>query len=143
MPTNNPIIAPAGYAPAFAIGFSDQSGALSVVQSDLPLPVSLAAETPGAALQGQASASMLAGPFAPVPGRPVIITLAGTWQGDVQLERSIDGGATRHELTAGGLTWARFNDNACEPVWKEAEDGAELYLSISIASGTLTYRLAQ
>jgi len=59
MPNNNPITTPAGYAPAFAIGFSDQSGTLSIVQSDRPLPVSLLTDAPGAPLEGQASADVL------------------------------------------------------------------------------------
>ena len=128
MPANNPITTPAGYAPAFAIGFSDQSGALSIVQSDRPLPVSLSAEVPGSPLEGQASADMLAGPFTPVPGRPVVLTLTGTWVGTVQIERSTDSGTSRHKLTAGGYSWGDFAGNACEPVWKEEEDGAELTL---------------
>jgi hypothetical protein len=143
MPTNNPISTPAGYAPAFAIGYSDHSGALSVVQADKPLPVSLSAEIPSAPLEGQSSADTLAGPFVPVSGRPVVLTLAGSWEGGVQVQRSVDGGATRHKLTVGGLSWGEFTGNACEPVWSEDEDGAELYLAIAIASGTLEYRLAQ
>ena len=143
MPTNNPITTPAGYAPAFAIGFSDQSGALAVVQTDKPLPVSLSADTPNPALEGATSADILAGPFVPTSGRPIILTLTGGWQGSVQVERSIDGGATRHKLTAGGFSWGLFTGNACEPVWKEDEEGAQLYLSITIASGTLSYRLSQ
>jgi hypothetical protein len=35
MPTNNPITTPAGYPPAFAIGFSDQSGGLAFVDNEL------------------------------------------------------------------------------------------------------------
>ena len=143
MPTNNPITTPAGYAPAFAVGFSDQSGALSIVQSDRPLPVSLSAEAPGAPLEGQASANMLVGPFAPVPGRPLVIGLAGDWQGSVQVERSVDGGATRHQLTAGGYSWGHYTGNACEPFWKEEETGAEFYLAVTVTSGTLAYRLSQ
>lgn len=143
MPTNNPITTPAGYAPAFAIGFSDQSGALSIVQSDRPLPVSLSAEAPAAPLEGQSSADALVGPLTPTRVRPVVLTLTGDWQGSVQVERSVDSGATRHKLTAGGFSWGFFTANACEPVWKEEENGVELYLAITIVSGTLSYRLSQ
>ena len=36
-----------------------------------------------------------------------------------------------------------YTANACEPVWSEQETGAELYLQIDIAQGTLAYRLSQ
>lgn len=143
MPTNHPITTPAGYAPAFAIGFSDQSGTLSVVQSDKPLPVSLSADASAAPLEGQTATNTLAGPFMPVSGRPVVVTLTGIWEGSVQVERSVDGGITRHKLTAAGYSWGHYSANACEPVWSEEEGGVELYLDIAIISGTLDYRLAQ
>ena len=85
----------------------------------------------------------IAGTFVPVSGRPVVVTLSGDWQGSVRIERSVDGGATRHALTVGGLNWGEFTANACEPVWSEEEQGAELYLAIAITSGTVAYRLAQ
>ena len=150
---NHPISLPAGYAPAFAIGFSADTGELAIVENNKPLPVNLANETPiltqaaqpnaAPALEGQTSATMVAGPFVAVSGKPVIIQLAGTWQGTVELQRSVDSGATLHGLTIAGQPWARFSANACEPVWSEDEAGAELYIAISMVSGTLEYRLSQ
>jgi hypothetical protein len=135
---------PAGYAPAFAIGFS-QAGTLAMVDSGQPLPVAtqpapLPAPVP---LQGSTAASIQAGPYAPVLDRPVVLTLTGTWQGTVQVRRSVDGGATRQLLTIGGAPWGTFKANACEPVWQETEGGALIYVDIALTSGTLAYRLAQ
>ena len=150
---DQPISLPAGYAPAFAIGFSGANGQLAVVDDAKPLPVAFSTTAPlavqevgdpaPAPLSGQTAADLLAGPYVPATGRPVVLALAGDWEGAVRLERSSDGGATRHPLTAGGAPWATFDANACEPVWIEEEEGIELYLDISLASGTLDYRIAQ
>lgn len=153
MPPTKPISLPAGFAPAFAIGFSDQTGELAIVDSGRPLPVALPedatitlqAANPAAppALEGQTSVSALVGPYVPIAGKPIVLTLGGGWQGSVQVERSTDAGATRHGLTVAGAPWGQFTANACEIVWSEEEDGAELYLDVAIASGTLDYRIAQ
>lgn len=144
---------PAGYAPAFAIGFADPAGNLVLAGTADPLPVALdpgvievqavESEPPPPPISGVASASGLAGPFAPVAGRAVTLALSGTWEGMVQLTRSTDSGATRLALTAGGLPWGRYTANVCEQAWFESEDGAELYLDIALTSGTLAYRIAQ
>jgi hypothetical protein len=144
---------PAGYAPAFAIGYADESGNLVLAGAADPLPVALDSGTievqavesapPPPPLAGTASSSGLAGPFAPVAGRAVTLALTGTWEGSVQLSRSTDSGATRLPLTAGGLPWGLYSGNACEQAWFESEDGAELYLEIALSSGTVEYRLAQ
>lgn len=153
MPSNNQINLPAGYAPAFAIGFSDAGGGLSVVNDGTPLPVSLSsgstlqvqAASPAApsALQGQTSTNLVAGPFAPSSANPIMLTLTGQWDGSVQVERSVDGGATRQPLTVVGQPWGLFTGNACEAVWSEAEEDVEFYLDITVNSGTLSYRVAQ
>jgi hypothetical protein len=150
---DQPISLPAGYAPAFAIGYAAQDGQLAVVDDTKPLPVSFATSQPipvvtsggpaPAPLAGQTAITTTAGPFAPASGRPVFVTLSGTWEGSVQVERSTNGGATRHPLTVAGLPWGGFTANACEPVWVENEAGVELYLAIEIASGTLDYRVSQ
>jgi len=146
MPANNPISLPAGYASAFAVGYAGASGELALVDSANPLPVQTMNSSPGptpSPLEGMSSADLLAGPFSPARDTPVILTLNGQWEGSVQVERSVDGGTTRHKLTAAGLPWGLYTTNACEAVWSEAEDQAELYLDITISSGTLSYRLAQ
>lgn len=149
----SPVRLPAGYAPAFAVGYADESGNLVLAGATDPLPVALGSGTievqavesapPPAPLAGSASSSGLAGPFAPVAGRLVTLALAGSWEGTVQLMRSTDEGATRLPLTAGGLPWGVYTGNICEPAWFESEVGAELYLDITLASGEVDYRIAQ
>lgn len=140
-----PIHAPASYYPPFAVVFADGEGKGVPVDAANPLPVTVAPPAPETStpLAGSISDSGVAGPFEPVPGRAIWLSLSGTWTGTVSLQRSIDGGATRLPLTAGGLPWAAFTGNACEPVAEDSESGAAYYLDVTLASGTLTYRLAQ
>lgn len=153
MPPTKPIKSPASYVPAFAVGYADASGDLAIVDPGQPLPVAFSSNQPVAVenytapapspLQGDSAISTIVGPFLPVPGRPIVLTLSGIWDGTVQLARSIDDGATRHPVTVAGLAWGRYTANACEPVWEEQESGASLYLEIALASGAVAYRLAQ
>lgn len=153
MPATNPIKTPAGYVPAFALGFSGPTGDLEIVDSVKPLPVELSSTEPlvvtpyaapsPAAIEGASASNILVGPFVPTTGRPVVLTLAGTWEGVAELKRSSDGGATLHPLTAGGFAWGRYTANACEPVWEEQEDGIQLHLDITLSSGSIAYRIAQ
>ena len=138
-----PLAPPAKYYPVSAIAYATPEGGVPIDAAH-PLPVDI---SPGAAgiapLAGSLSASGLVGPFAPRLGRPIWLSLAGTWSGSVTLKRSIDGGATKLPLNAGGQPWATFNGNACEQVAEETEAGAAYYLQATIASGTLAYRVAQ
>ena len=153
MPPTKPITTRAGYVPAFALGFSGPGGELEIVESAKPLPVALASEDPiavspvpapaPAALQGTSATNVIVGPFVPTPGRPIVLTLSGTWEGAVQVKRSVDGGVTMHALTAGGFAWGNFTENVCEPVWEEQEAGTQLHLDITLTSGTIAYRIAQ
>ena len=138
-----PISFPARYAPGVAVHFAAASGSAATVSHAAPLPVEVKPAAAPAALTGTASASAIVGPFAPAPGRPVWLTLAGTWAGSVQLLRSSDGGTTRQPVTVGGAAWGRYAGNACEAAWEDSEAGAQLYLDVVLASGTLAYRLAQ
>jgi hypothetical protein len=140
-----PITAPAGYYPPFALVFADGAGDGVLVDIENPLPVTVVElELEGAApLTGSTSASGVLGPFTPAGSTPIWLSLSGTWTGTVALRRSIDGGATKLPLTAGGQPWATFSANACEPVAQDNESGATYYLAITLTSGTLTYRLAQ
>lgn len=94
-------------------------------------------------LSGSATGTANIGPFTPQLGRPINLTLSGTWSGSAQLMRSVDGGTVKTGLTVGGTSWGSFTANANEPVWTESEAGATFYLAVSITSGTLTYRIAQ
>lgn len=143
--SNPPITAPAGYYPPFAIAFADEGGDGQVVGTASPLPVTLVPDEPETStpLAGSASASGVLGPFTPAPDRPIWLSLSGTWSGSVSVKRSVDGGTNKLPLTAGGLPWAAFTSNACEPVAEESAAGATYYLDVTLTSGTLAYRLAQ
>lgn len=140
-----PIHAPAAYYPPFAVAFADDEGNGVLVDTANPLPVRVAPALPETSmpLAGSLSASGIVGPFDPARGRAIWLSLSGTWTGTVTVQRSVDGGVTRLPLTAGGLPWAAFTGNACEPVAEDSESGAAYYLDVTIVSGTLTYRLAQ
>ncbi|WP_232495037.1 hypothetical protein [Novosphingobium kaempferiae] len=141
---NSPIIPQSKYVTPVAVGFADGQGALSIVGSDVPLPVSTVRNAPTPApMSGSSSTSIIAGPYAPITDTPIHLQLSGTWTGSVALQRSIDGGVTRQGLTVGGAPWAQFTANANEAVWQEGEAAATFYLAITIASGTLTYRVSQ
>lgn len=57
--------------------------------------------------------------------------------------RSTDGGTTKLPLTAMGSPYGTYTANLCEPVWEESDDAAVLYLDVTLASGSLTYRMGQ
>lgn len=143
--------APGGFAPAVALGHADADGRWQPVSAENPLPVAGLAgrgATPVAALPpppltGTAASPRVIGPFDPLSGRPVFLQLSGTWTGEVQVLRSVDGGATRQPLTVAGAAWAVFTGNVCEPVWEESEAGATLYLALAPGSGTIAYRVSQ
>lgn len=141
MPTP-PIQIPSSYVASAAAAFSDVDGSAVVVSASNPLPVAFGA--PGAApLAGTASSTGVVGPYAPALGRAVILTLSGSWSGTVRVLRSADGGTTKLPLTVAGQPWGQFTGNCCEAVWEESEATARLYLDVSLASGTLSYRFAQ
>ena len=137
-----PIKFPSGYAPGYAFGFADAARNVVLVDQTDRLPVAVAPDAPPA-LEGTAEGTQQAGPFAAVPGRPISVTLGGTWEGTVTLLRSTDGGATRNPLRVGGLPWGVFASNGCEQAWVETETGVTFYLDITLASGTLAYRVSQ
>lgn len=143
MPTQTPIQTPAGFAPAFALGYADESGHLVVAKPSAPLPVSAGDRPRPSPLEGSTAVSALVGPFTPVPGITVMLELSGSWTGAVQLQRSSDGGTTLRDVTMGGAQWGYYSGNACEPVWEESDPNAQLYLSVTIGSGNLDYRVSQ
>jgi hypothetical protein len=138
------VMAPASFVPEHALAFADPAGNAVAVGADNPLPIRAAIRPSGIApLSGSTASSGSFGPYAPALGRQMVVSLSGSWSGTVQLLRSIDGGATRLPLTAGGQSWATFTGNCNEPFGEEGEAGATYWLSVSLTSGTLTYRVAQ
>jgi len=135
---------PARSIPPAALAFGARNADATFVDAAHPLPVAqvlvAAGSTPFA---GTIAETGVAGPFTPVPGRSIWLTLAGTWSGSVQVRRSVDEGATSHPLTAGGEAWGAFTANACEQVALPTEAGESYYLDVTLASGELAYRLAQ
>ena len=140
---STPIINPGGYTPARALVYADTDGSAVQVSVAAPLPVTLGAAAAPTALAGSLSSSGTVGPFAPVAGEPVMLVLSGTWSGTVRLQRSTDGGTTKLPVTLSGAPWAQFTANCCEAVWEENEVGAQLYLAVTLGSGSLTYRVSQ
>lgn len=138
-----PSHAPAGFVPLSAVATTLADGSAQPVGSTAPLPVVQVPPAAPVALAGVASGSAVAGPFAPQPGRPVILSLAGAWTGQVRVTRSTDGGTTRLGLTAGGAPFGTFTANACEAVWEESEAGATLHIEFTLSSGSATYRMGQ
>ena len=139
-----PIVAPAGYVPEYAIAFGAMGGSAVSVDAEHPLPtaVTLAAAT-STPLQATTASSGLFGPFTPNRGRAIWLTLSGTWSGTVQVLRSADGGTTRLPLTIAGTPWANFTGNVQEVIGEESDVAALWYLSVTLASGTITFRVAQ
>jgi hypothetical protein len=136
------ISVPAGFAPAYALGFSADDGSLTLASKAAPLPVALTEPAP-MPLLGTTDASMVAGPFAAATGRTIVVTLDGAWTGTVRLLRSTDGGATLVGLRVGGAAWGEFSVSGCEQTWTETEDGASFYLDIALTSGAVSYRVSQ
>ncbi len=137
-----PIQSPSGYSVSQAVAFADVDGSARLVSATAPLPVTMGnpSATP---LAGTAAATGAVGPFQPVLGRAVVLALSGTWTGTVRVLRSTDSGTTRLPLTVAGTAWGQFTANCCEAVWEESEGAAQLYLDITLASGSVIYRLAQ
>lgn len=138
-----PILSPASYIPIRAAAYANLDGTSLLVSASNPMPVSIGPAAAATPLAGNTAASGVLGPFLPAAGRPVVLALSGTWSGTVAVKRSTDGGASKLALTIAGSAWGQFAANACEPVWEESEAGASLYLDVTLASGTLGYRLSQ
>ena len=69
--------------PGQAIAYTAADGTAQLVGAAAPLPVSTQPVSTGA-LTGNAAVSCVVGPFLPVVGRSVILTLTGNWAGSVQ-----------------------------------------------------------
>ncbi len=137
-----PLVVQVNNTTPMAVSVSNAAPLAVNVNNTMPMAVNLVNPIT-TALAGNASASAVVGPFAPVMGRAVILSLAGNWVGTVKLTRSTDGGVTKLPLTIAGGEWANFTGNCCEAVWEESDAMASLYLDITLVSGTVAYRLAQ
>lgn len=139
------VLAPANFVAQHALAYGAPGEVATSVDAAHPLPVASAlGAASSAALAGSASASGAIGPFAPQLGRPVWLTLSGTWSGSVRLLRSVDGGATRLPLSyPDGSARGQFTGNVQLPVAEETVAAATYYLDATIASGTLAYRVEQ
>lgn len=143
MSSRPPILSPGGFVPQQAIAYADGASAIAVGGAT-PLPVTartLAADV--APLSGMMTSSGVAGPFVPQLGRPIWLTLGGTWTGSATVQRSSDGGATWLPLTVGGQPWGSFTANANEPVAEDRDAAATYRLVVTIATGALSYRVSQ
>ena len=140
--TSTTISVPAGFAPAYAVGFAGTGGGLALVSSTDPLPVVISAPAP-APLIGQSATPTVVGPFNATVGRAIVVALAGEWTGTVRLLRSTDGGTTRLPLRVAGGAWAEYAASGCEQAWSETEEGASFYLDIALESGSVAYRVSQ
>lgn len=94
-------------------------------------------------VSGTAAASTVAGPFTPNLGRPIWLTVSGTWSGNATLLRSTDGGTTQLPITIAGQPWGSFVANVNEIITTETDAAATYYLSLVVNSGSLVYRVAQ
>lgn len=142
---NVPVAAPGGFAPVAVVSFGTQDGPATPVDAGNPLPVRTALGASGVTpLAGAASTSGTFGPFAPVLGRSIAVTLSGTWTGKVQVLRSIDAGATKLPLTfVDGSEKAVWTGSANTAIGEETVVGATLYLAATLSAGVLSYRMEQ
>ena len=95
-------------------------------------------------LSGSLGATGTSGAFAPELGRPIWVTLSGTWVGSVQLLRSTDGGATKLAITyPDGSARATWTGAVNAAVVEDACASATYYLQFTRTSGTLVYEVRQ
>lgn len=138
------VLAPGQYVRLHALAYSDADNTAVPVSITQALPVKLMPPADVAPpLAGETSDSGVLGPFLPVPGMPIWLSLFGDWTGRVTVSRSTDGGETRLPLTLAGEAWPRFTGVAHEPVGEESLAGAQWFLDVTIASGTLRYEVRQ
>lgn len=82
--------------------------------------------------------------FDPELNRGMYLTLAGTWVGTVQVERSVDGGQTWSSTTiAGGQPWMLYTTNCDEVIDVPTDSNGKFRLKFTLSSGAAIYRLAQ
>lgn len=142
MPSQKPIVSPARFAPATAIGFSDEETGLVLVSNGKPLPVQTVRQSPNA-LIGTLSGAATSGPFAAVPGLPIVVALGGEWQGTIRLLRSSDGGASKMPLSASGIALGYFSQPGVEQVWEETQEDITFFLQADLSAGEAIFEVSQ
>lgn len=101
------IATPANFITIHAMAFCTEAGDAVPVTSATPLPVdSSPRAATSSAVSGSLAASGTSAVFTPQLGRPIWITLSGSWTGKATLERSTDAGATWLAATLGGSALA-------------------------------------
>lgn len=147
MSTPPVVTAPAGFVPRYALSFGGVGADAVAVDSSNPLPIAdarVALPASSSPLIGTATENGVTASFAPQLGRPVWLALSGTWTGTVTLMRSADGGVTRAPVTyADGSARPAWTGNLQAPVVEESVAGALYYLSITVTSGSVGYRMEQ
>ena len=124
--------------------------AANAVLADLAAPFASATSTPLAATISDTAAHTL-GPFAPQLSREICLLLNATVaaSGTAQVLRSIDSGATKLGLTAGGQPWASYTFSGVtgaivqEQVWTASSSLETFYLAITLTAGTVVTNLHQ
>ncbi len=135
---------PAGYVPLNAMSFANSDGAAVTVARNDPLPtVVYPIAAPPNDLTGTTMVADIAGPFVPMSGWPIWVTLSGSWHGKVTVLRSTDGGETKTPLTAAGSPWAVFERNVQEIIAVETSASASYYLQVEPTSGAVIFGFAQ
>lgn len=91
------------------------------------------------------TAAHVLGPYNPIDDytRDLWVTLWGTWAGVAQVLRSTDGGTNKLPITVGGQAWASYTSNAQEAFGSDTDPSSLYYLSVTLTSGTINYRLSQ
>lgn len=82
-------------------------------------------------------------PFEALPGKPINLTLSGTWVGTAVLKCKRPGDTAYAALTLVGASYGSYTANVNEPVWEEPEGGCLFIVDWTRTSGTLSYRFGQ
>lgn len=141
---SKPVTSPAAFVPETAISFGERDMPATPVSAQSPLPVAQRMTAASVApLTGSTTISAISAAFTPDLGRPIWITLSGTWTGTVTVRRSVDDGVTRLPLTVAESPWGVFTANAQEAVGEESVAGARWYVDVALTSGSVDYRMEQ
>lgn len=94
-------------------------------------------------VNGTATTTRFSEVFTPEQDRKVYLTLSDAWVGSVIVQISRDSGSTWHPMTYDGSPVGAYSTNCDESIGVFSGDTTRLRLSITILSGSLSYRIAQ